>query len=136
MNRSEQLWGIFAAGSGWRRSCGDMVIGAGVARAGGAGVHDIERSKIRMLQDKVQPRNGSEYVYENKPYLCCPMSVTAFEREPERYSKAQDQVTGQLVNKATAPTLADGDRVFFFESADTRAGFAKNPDRYMKPTMR
>ena len=101
------------------------------AVAGEATTQDVERAKVCMMQDQVQTKTGIPHTYEGKTYyLCCPMCVNAFDSAPERYSKAHDPVSGQVVDKATAPVLGYGGRAYFFASEESRAAFQKDPDRY------
>ena len=107
-----------------------LAVGSG-ALAGEATPQDVERSKVCMMQDEVQAKAGIPHAYQGKTYyLCCPMCVNTFDSAPERYSKTHDPVTGQLVDKATAPVLDYRGRAYFFASDESRAAFAKYPDRY------
>ena len=107
-----------------------LAVGSG-ALAGEATTQTVERSKVCMTQDQVQTKAGIPHAYQGKTYyLCCPMCVNAFDGAPERYSRAQDPVSGQLVDKATAPVLGYRGRAYFFASEESQAAFAKDPDRY------
>lgn len=110
-----------------------LVAAPDLTRAADPSVHDVERSKICMLEDKVQEKAGIPYAYEGKTYfLCCPMCKQTFASQPDQYSKARDPVTGQMVDKATAPALAYGEQAYFFQSTESRDAFAKDPGRYAK----
>jgi YHS domain-containing protein len=112
---------------------GVLLAVASGALAGEATTQEVERSKVCMMQDQVQTKAGIPHTYEGKTYyLCCPMCVNTFDGEPERYSKAHDPVSGQVVDKATAPVLGYRGRAYFFASDESRAAFAKDPDRYLK----
>ena len=110
---------------------------AGVARAGDPDpapqtgpVED--RSRICMMQDSLQPKPGLAYEYEGKTYwLCCAMCQQAFAADPAHYAHARDPVSGQEVDKATAPVYSVGGKAFYFDSEDTRRSFAKDPSRYL-----
>jgi YHS domain-containing protein len=111
---------------------GVLLAVASGALAGEA-TQEVERSKVCMMQDQVQTKAGIPHTYEGKTYyLCCPMCVNTFDGEPERYSKAHDPVSGRVVDKATAPVLGYRGRAYFFASDESRAAFAKDPDRYAK----
>jgi YHS domain-containing protein len=93
----------------------------------------VERSKVCMMQDEVEPKAGTPLKHDGKTYyVCCPMCAESFKKDPAHYSKAQDPVSGKLVDKATAPILAYKDRAYFFASKKTEAAFAKDPERYVK----
>ena len=110
---------------------GALAAVASGALAGETNTQDVERSKVCMMQDQVQTKEGIPHTYEGKTYyLCCPMCVGTFDSAPERYSKAHDPVSGQVVDKATAPVLGYGGRAYFFASEESRAAFQKDPDRY------
>jgi YHS domain-containing protein len=107
-----------------------LAVGSG-ALAGEMTPQEVERSKVCMMQDQVQAKAGIPHTYQGRTYyLCCPMCVNTFDGAPERYSKAHDPVSGQVVDKATAPVLGYRGRAYFFESEESRAAFAKDPDRY------
>lgn len=107
-----------------------LSVGSG-ALAGEATIQEVERAKVCMTQDQVQTKAGIPHTYEGKTYyLCCPMCVNTFDGAPERYAKAHDPVSGQVVDKATAPVLGYRDRAYFFASEESRAAFTKDPDRY------
>ena len=109
-----------------------LSVGSG-ALAGEATTQAVERAKVCMMQDQVQTKAGIPHTYQGKTYyLCCPMCVNTFDGAPERYSKAHDPVSGQVVDKATAPLLAYGKQAYFFESTASRAAFAKDPERYLR----
>ncbi|MFI5398640.1 MAG: YHS domain-containing protein [Candidatus Binatia bacterium] len=113
--------------------CGLIVVAA-AAMAGPPATQEVERSKVCMLQDEVEPKAGTPYEYEGKTYyLCCPMCANAFKKEPEKFSKAHDPVSGQVVDKATAPVLGYKEQAYFFASDESRATFAKDPERYVRP---
>ena len=86
-----------------------------------------------MMQDQLQAQAGIPHTYQGKTYyLCCPMCVNTFDGAPERYSKAHDPVSGQVVDKATAPVLGYRGQAYFFASDESRAAFEKDPNRYAK----
>lgn len=108
-----------------------LSVGSG-ALAGEATIQEVERAKVCMTQDQVQTKAGIPHTYEGKTYyLCCPMCVNTFDGAPERYAKAHDPVSGKVVDKATAPVLGYRGRAYFFGSEESRAGFTKDPDRYV-----
>jgi YHS domain-containing protein len=110
-----------------------VIAFVGAAMAGGPRVEDVDRSKVCMLEDQLQPRAGLEEKYEGKTYfLCCSMCEEKFRSNPERYSKARDPVSGASVDKATAPVVGYKDRAYFFESDNSRATFAQDPERYVQ----
>lgn len=101
--------------------------------AGEAMTQEVDRSEVCMMQDAVQTKAGIPHEYQGKTYyLCCPMCVDTFDDAPDRYSRAHDPVSGQEVDKATAPVLGYRGRAYFFASEESRAAFAKDPDRYLK----
>ena len=111
---------------------GASIVLTTAALAGDATIQEVDRSKVCMMEDQVQPRAGIPHVYQGKTYyLCCQMCVDTFESDAERYSKATDPVSGRRVDKATAPVLGYQGRAYFFESDETRAAFAKEPARYL-----
>jgi len=92
-----------------------------------------DRSKICMMQDSVQPREGLEYTHEGKSYwLCCSMCEAKFKESPDTYANARDPVSGTKVDKATAPIYAFEGRAFFFESAANLKKFAAAPAQYAR----
>jgi len=92
---------------------------------------EVDRANVCMLEDRVQARPGLPEVYNGKIYyLCCPMCKKMFEKDPEKYSKARDPVSGELVDKATAPVLAYKGQAYFFASENNRAEFSRDPARY------
>jgi len=112
-----------------------VAVNVAVAMAEPPAAQDVERSRVCMLKDEVEPQAGTAYEYEGKKYyLCCPMCVTTFKQEPARYSKAHDPVSGQAVDKATAPILAYKSKAYFFASEESRAAFAKEPEHYVRST--
>jgi YHS domain-containing protein len=97
-----------------------------------ATTQEVERAKVCMTQDQVQTKAGIPHTYEGKTYyLCCPMCVNTFDGAPERYAKAHDPVSGQIVDKAAAPVLGYRGRAYFFGSEESRAAFRQDPDRYV-----
>jgi YHS domain-containing protein len=109
-----------------------VVVFVGTAVfAGDATTQPVERAKVCMMQDEIQTQPGIPHTYQGKTYyLCCPMCVNTFDGAPERYSKAHDPVSGQLVDKASAPVLGYRGRAYFFASDESRAAFEKEPDRH------
>jgi YHS domain-containing protein len=98
-----------------------------------AQVQPIERARVCLLEDMVQTRPGIEHKVDGKTYyVCCPACTQKIDAEPERYSKAHDPVTGQTVDKFTAPVVAYKDKGYFFASQDAQAAFTKDPERYVK----
>lgn len=109
-----------------------VITVASSAAAGDAVMQDVDRSKVCMTQDQVQARPGIPQTYQGKTYyLCCPMCVSTFAGDPERYAKTHDPVNGQVVDKATAPVVGYRGRAYFFESEASRAAFAADPERYV-----
>jgi len=93
----------------------------------------IERAKVCMLDDMVQTTPGIEHKVAGKTYyVCCPGCTKKMDAEPERYTKAHDPVTGQTVDKSTAPVVAYKEKAYFFASQDAQAAFTKDPERYVK----
>lgn len=114
---------------------GALLAVGSEALAAEAITQDVERSKVCMMQDQVQTKPGIPHTYQGKTYyLCCPMCVNTFDGAPERYSRAQDPVSGQNVDKATASVLGYRGRAYFFASQESQAAFAKDPDRYADTT--
>ena len=113
-----------------------FALAASFAFANGAlaaEAQEVERSKVCMMQDRVQPGPGIAHSYQGKTYyLCCPMCASTFESDPERYSKATDPVSGKQVDKATAPLLGYGGKVYFFESETTKTTFRGESERYAR----
>ncbi len=110
-----------------------MIALAGAAAAGDAVTQEVERAKVCMMQDQVQARAGIPHTYQGKTYyLCCPMCVNTFESDPKRYSTAHDPVSGQSVDKASAPVLGYRGQAYFFDSEASRAAFAQDPERYVR----
>ena len=90
-----------------------------------------DRSRICMMQDSMQPKAGLAHDYQGKTYwLCCQMCEQSFNADPDHFAHAKDPVTGDLVDKATAPVYAVNGRAFYFSSEKTLDTFAKNPSRY------
>ncbi len=108
-----------------------LAVAARLAYCESDRVEEVDRAKVCMLEDRVQARPGLPEVYNGKTYyLCCPMCKQTFENNPEKYSKARDPVSGDLVDKATAPLLAYKGQAYFFASEENRAAFARDPARY------
>lgn len=127
----------------WKRFRRDVVIVAGVVlaasavRAGQDRVEEVERARVCMMQDKVQATAGIKHTYQGRTYyLCCPMCVGTFEGDPARYASARDPVSGQTVDKATAPVLGYRGQAYFFASDESRSAFRKDPDRYASASRR
>ena len=113
--------------------CGLILIAA-AATAETPKTQEVERSKVCMLQDHVEAKAGTPYLYVGKTYyVCCPMCAEMFKKEPERYSKARDPVSGKTVDKAAAPILGYKENAYFFASEESQAAFAKDPERYVHP---
>lgn len=54
-------------------------------------VQEVERARVCMMQDEVEPKAGTPFEYEGKTYYtCCPMCADSITKEPERYTKAKD----------------------------------------------
>ena len=91
-----------------------------------------DRERVCMLQDTVQPKDGLEHEYDGKNYyLCCRGCLAGFQGDPDRYSHANDPVSDERVDKATAPIFAYDGRAYFFASESNRSAFAKDPERYL-----
>jgi YHS domain-containing protein len=92
-----------------------------------------DRSKICMMQDSVQAREGIELKHGGKSYFfCCSMCETKFNEDPDRYAHATDPVSGVRVDKANAPIYAFEGRAFFFQSGETLKKFAAAPEQYAR----
>ena len=109
---------------------------AGAAFAGDDGApltgRVSDRSRICMMQDSVQPKAGLKHEYQGKAYwLCCEMCEQSFTADPERYARAKDPVSGDLVDKATAPVFAVNGKAYFFSSEATLDRFARDPAKYL-----
>jgi YHS domain-containing protein len=90
-----------------------------------------DRSRVCMMQDSLQPKPGLAQEYEGKTYfLCCPMCAQSFNAAPERFAHARDPVTGEMVDKATAPAYAVKGKAYF-SSEQSLDRFAKEPARYL-----
>ena len=125
MNRKSATVQAFALGV-------SLAIGTG-ALAGDATVQEVDRARVCMMQDRVQPAPGLAHTYDGKTYyLCCPMCVSTFDGDPRRYSRASDPVSGKEVDKATAPLLEYQGHVYFFDSETTKAAFAGAPGRFAR----
>lgn len=111
-----------------------LLATAAQVSAQGAYTGPVEdRSKICMMQDSVQPREGLEYKHEGKSYwLCCSMCEAKFKESPDTYANAVDPVSGKKVDKATAPIYAYQGRAFFFESDVNLKKFAATPAQYAR----
>ena len=93
-------------------------------------------------------RDATPAVYEGKRiHLCSVNELALIKKTPDRYVWATDVVTGKRVNKIHTPFTADRrvrvhkvrekrfevwPRRFFFESAESRDEFARNPQKYLK----
>jgi P-type Cu+ transporter len=92
-----------------------------------------DRSRVCMMQDSLQPKPGLAQEYQGKTYfLCCPMCAQSFNAAPDRFAHAKDPVTGDMVDKATAPAYAVNGKAYFFSSEQSLARFAKEPARYLR----
>jgi YHS domain-containing protein len=110
------------------------AAGAAVADDDGAPLTGrvSDRSRICMMQDSVQPKPGVAHEYQGKTYwLCCEMCVQSFGADPEKFAHATDPVTGDVVDKATAPVYAVNGKAYFFGSEQSLDRFAKEPGRYL-----
>jgi len=91
-----------------------------------------DRSRICMMQDSVQPKPGVAQEYDGRTYwLCCQMCVQSFTADPEKFAHAKDPVTGDVVDKATAPVYAVNGKAYFFSSEKTLDQFAREPGKYL-----
>lgn len=111
-----------------------LVCGTRAAVAESAAqTQPIERAKVCMLEDMVQTKPGIEHTVDGKTYyVCCPMCTQRMDAEPERYTRAHDPVSGKTVDKATAPLLAYKEKAYYFATEESRAAFAKDPERYVR----
>lgn len=93
-----------------------------------------ERSHVCMMQDTVLPTPGLPVEYNGKTYFgCCPMCQGRMLAEPAKYTVATDPVSGKQVDKASAPLLEYGGKVFYFESETTREAFVRTPTQGARP---
>jgi YHS domain-containing protein len=92
-----------------------------------------DRSRVCMMQDMLMLQEGIPLKHEGKTYYgCCEMCKDRIAQEPERYTKAVDPISGKTVDKADAFLYAHQGTVFYFESKETRAKFAKDPARHRR----
>lgn len=125
-----QMWNTMT----WLVATAALLCGARAALAESAAqVEPIERAKVCMLEDMVQTVPGIEHVVGGKTYyVCCQGCTQKMDAEPEKYTKAHDPVSGQTVDKSTAPVSAYKDKAYFFASQDAQAAFTKDPERYVR----
>ncbi|HUG43474.1 MAG TPA: hypothetical protein VMN76_04435 [Acidobacteriota bacterium] len=92
-----------------------------------------DRSHVCMMQDMLMQQPGIPLKHDGKTYYgCCEMCKDRIAQEPERYTKAVDPISGKTVDKAEAFLFAHQGTVFYFESKETRAKFAKDPAKYRR----
>lgn len=91
-----------------------------------------KREFVCMMQDSVMLKPGIPIEHGGKTYFgCCPMCSRAIKQNPERFTKAQDPVTGATVDKAAAFAYGLGGSAFYFESEASREAFGRDPSRYL-----
>ena len=89
---------------------------------------------VCMMQDMVLTKPGIAVEHGGKTYYgCCDMCKQRIASDPEKYTKAKDPVSGKVVDKASALIYGLEGTAFYFESKQTRAQFAKDPKKYVKP---
>lgn len=92
-----------------------------------------DRSLVCMIDDNLQSKPGSPYVYQGKTYyLCCAGCLKRFASDPERFSQATDPVSGQQVDKAQALIYSYERQAYFFANEGHLKAFAKEPEVYLK----
>lgn len=109
-----------------------LIIGAGAPAAADAG--NVEKREfVCMMQDTVMLKPGIPIEHEGRTYYgCCANCSKTIKAEPERFTKAQDPVTGATVDKATAFIYGVGGLAFYFGTQGSRKEFSSDPARYVR----
>ena len=85
-----------------------------------------------MMQDMVLTKPGIPIHYQGKTYYgCCNMCKEKIQREPQKYTKAIDPVSGKVVDKAEAFIYGVEGDAYYFGSEANRKAFASNPQKYL-----
>ncbi len=98
-----------------------------------ASAQNIEdRKMVCMMQDSLQVKPGIPIQHDGKTYYgCCEMCAAKVKSEPLRYTKAKDLVSKGIVDKADSFIFAHKGDIFYFQSAENREAFSKNPALYL-----
>ena len=106
------------------------AIAPGTASAENGNVE--KREFVCMMQDTVMLKPGIPIEHGGKTYYgCCANCSKTITAEPERFTKAQDPVTGATVDKAVAFIYGVEGSAFYFESEASREAFGRDPARYV-----
>jgi YHS domain-containing protein len=121
--------GLVITGSSAQNCC--KRPGSAAAAPAGALVCPVMKSTIK---DKA--RSPQLVVNNQVTYFCCGGCPQQFSKAPEKYQQAplKDVVSGKAFKvTADTPGLERSGALFLFESADTKAAFEQDPDKYSKP---
>jgi YHS domain-containing protein len=109
-----------------------LIITLGLAVAFAATGNVAKREYVCMMQDMVLTKPGIPIQYQGKTYYgCCNMCKEKIQKEPQRYTKAIDPVSGKGVDKAEAFIYGVEGDAYYFGSEANRKAFAANPQKYL-----
>lgn len=92
-----------------------------------------KKEYVCMMQDMVLGKAGIPIQFEGKTYYgCCEMCKEKIKKEPQKYTKSVDPVSGKAVDKASAFIYGLEGSAYYFESESSRKAFAANPQKYLK----
>ena len=112
--------------------CAVLVAALGLAVALAATGNVAKREYVCMMQDTVLTKPGIPIQYQGKTYYgCCNMCKDKIQREPQKYTKAIDPVSGKVVDKAEAYIYGIEGDAYYFGSEANRKTFATNPQKYL-----
>ena len=107
------------------------LMGAVAAFADSGNVDN--RDRVCVVQDTVNSKPGVKVQQGGKTYyICCNSCKEPLTKEPEKYTKAVDPVSGTKVDKSEAFIFGLDGKAYYFESDATRKTFAENPSKYAK----
>lgn len=108
-----------------------MISDTALAESGNV----TKREFVCMMQDTVMLKPGIPIEHEGKTYYgCCANCSKAIQAEPQRFTKTQDPVTGETVDKASAFIYGIDGSAFYFASEASREAFGRDPARFMGRT--
>ena len=92
-----------------------------------------KKEYVCMMQDMVLGKPGIPIDFAGKTYYgCCEMCKEKIKRQPQKYTKAIDPVSGKSVDKAVSFIYGLEGSAYYFSSEENRKAFATEPQKYLK----
>lgn len=106
-----------------------LAVGFALAATG-----NIDKKEyVCMMQDMVLGKPGIPIEFAGKTYYgCCEMCKEKIKKQPQKYTKAIDPVSGQSVDKAVSFIYGLEGSAYYFSSEENRKAFATEPQKYLK----